>query len=84
MISHTLIIGASAVYHVALKQHIGSSLVVIHHMADVLVTLDIPVTLSLVPFELSTSISSSHAATYVVNAYISKYVFIYVSKQIRT
>ena len=71
MTSCTLIIGASAVYRVALKQPSGSSLFVTHLTAYVLLTSDRPVTLGLVPVELSTSISVSHAATYVVNAYVS-------------
>ena len=70
MISRTLIIGASAVYRVALKQPRVSYLVVTHFTADVRLMSDRPVTLGLVPVELSTSISVSHAATYVVNAYI--------------
>ena len=71
MISRSLIIGVGAVYRVALIQTRGSSLVFTHCTADVRVTLDIPVLLGLVPVELSTSISDSHAATYVVNAYVS-------------
>ena len=71
MISHTLIIGASVVYHVTLIQSRGSSLVFTHRTADVRVTSDIPVTLGLVPVDLSTSISGSHAATYIVNACVS-------------
>ena len=71
MISRTQIIGASAVYCVALKQPRVRSLVVTQCMADVRVMSDIPVTLGLVPVELSTSISGSHAATYIINAYIS-------------
>ena len=60
-----------AVYRVALIQPRGSFLVVTHHTADIQVNSDRPVTLGLVPVELSTSISGSHAATSVVNAYIS-------------
>ena len=59
-----------AVYHVALIQSRGSSLVVTNRTADVRVTLDRPVTLGLAPVELSTSISGSHVATYVVNIYV--------------
>ena len=62
-IFRTLIIEASAVYRVALIQSRGSSLVFTHCMADILVMSDIPVTLGLVPVELSTIISSSHVAT---------------------
>ena len=69
MISHTLIIRASAVYHVALKQPRGGSLVFIHRTADVRVTSDRPVPLGLVPVEFSTSISGSQAATYIVSVY---------------
>ena len=68
--SCTLIIGVSAVYHEALNQPSGSSLVGNHLTADVQVTSDRTVTLVLVPVELSTSISGSHTATYVVNTYI--------------
>ena len=68
MISRTLLIGASAVYRVALIQYRGSSLVVTQLMADVQVTLDRLVTLGLVEVELSSSISGSHDATYVLNA----------------
>ena len=71
MVSRTLIIGASAVYRVALMQPRGISLVVSHRTADVQETLDRSVTLGLVLVELSTSISGSHATTYVVKAYIS-------------
>ena len=71
MISLTLIIGASAVYRVTLIQSRGLSIVVTHHTEDVRVTSDRPVTLGLVPVELSTSVSGSHAATYVVNACVS-------------
>ena len=71
MISRTLIIRASAVYLVALIQPIVSSLVVTNRKAEVQVTADRPVMLGLVPVKLSTSISGSHAATYVVNAYVS-------------
>ena len=60
----------SAVYRVALIQPRGSSLVVTHHTADIRVMLYRPVTLGLVPVELSTSISGIHAATYVVNTYL--------------
>ena len=63
MISRTLIIGASKVYCVDLIQTRGRSLVVTHRTADVRVTSDTPVTPGLVPVELSTSISGSHAAT---------------------
>ena len=63
--------GRSAVYRVALKQCRGSSLVVTHCTADVPLTSDRPFTLGLVLVELSISISGSHAATYVVNAYVS-------------
>ena len=66
-----LTLGSLAVYHVALIQPRGISLVVTHRTADIQVTLDIPVTLGLVPVELSTSISDSHAAMYVVNVCIS-------------
>ena len=72
-----------AVYHVALKQTIGISLVVNHCTADVRVTLDRIVTLVLVPVELSTSIYGSHTATYVVNAYVPQ-ICVYVhSKHIK-
>ena len=70
MISCTLIIGAIAVYRVALIQPSGISLVVTHCTEDVQVKSDRPVTLGIVPVELSTSIYGSHAATYVVNAYV--------------
>ena len=72
----------TAVYRVALKQPRGSYLVVTDRTAEVRLTLDIPVTLGLVPVEISTSISSSHAATYVVMHMYFKYVFTYVSKRI--
>ena len=71
MISHTLIIGASELYRVALIQPRGSSLVVTHCTADVRVTSDRSVMLGLVPVELSTSIYGIHAAKYVVNTYVS-------------
>ena len=71
MISCTLIIRVSAVYRVALIQSTGISLVVTHHTAEVQVISDRPVTLSLVPVELSTSMSGSHAARYIVNACVS-------------
>ena len=61
-----------AVYRVALKQSRGSSPVVNHHMLDIKVMSDRKVTLVLVPAELSTSISGSHSATYIVNAYVSQ------------
>ena len=70
-LSRTLIIKASAVYHVALKQPSGRSLVVNHRTSDVQVTPDKTVTLVLVSVELSTSISGSHTAKYIVNAYVS-------------
>ena len=60
-----------AVYCVALIQPIDGSLVVTHRTVDVQITPDIPVTLGLVPVELSTSISISHAATYIVKACVS-------------
>ena len=60
----------SAVYRVALKQPSSSSLVVNHSTADVRVTSDRTVTLVLVLFELSTSISGSHTTTYIVNTYV--------------
>ena len=60
-----------AVYRVALIQPRGISIVVTHRTSDVRVTLDRPFTLCLVPVELSTSISGIHAATYVVNTYVS-------------
>ena len=52
-----------AVYFVALIQPRGSSLVVTHHTTDFRVTQKNPVILGVVPVELSTSISGSHAAT---------------------
>ena len=52
-----------AVYRVALKQPHVSSLVVNHRTADVRLTLDGTLTLVLVPVELSTIISGSHAVT---------------------
>ena len=55
----------------SLKNSRGSSIFVTHSTEDVQVTLDRPVMLGLVPVELSTSISGSHAATYVVNACVS-------------
>ena len=61
----------TAVYRVALIQPRGRSLVVTHRTADVQVTSDRPVTLGLVPVEISTSISGIHVATYVVNTYVS-------------
>ena len=57
----------AAVYPVALIQSRGSLLVITPRTADVRVMSDRPVTQTLVPVELSTSISSSHAAMYVVN-----------------
>ena len=71
MVSRTLIIRASVVYRVDLIQPRCSSLVVIHRTADIRVILDILVTLGLVLVELSTSISGSHAAMYVVNVQVS-------------
>ena len=71
MIPRTLIIRGIAVYRVALIQSRGSSLVVTDCTADIQVTSDRPVTLGLVPVELSTSISDRHAATYRVNARVS-------------
>ena len=71
MISCTLIIGASAAYYVALKKYIDSSQVVTNCTADFWVNSDIPVTLGLFSVELSTSIYGIHAATYVVNPYVS-------------
>ena len=61
----------AAVYRVSLKQPSGSSLVVNHCTANVRVTSDRTFTLGIVPFEVSTSISGSHAATYIVNVYVS-------------
>ena len=60
-----------AVYRVSFIKPRGSYLVFTHHTEDVRVTSDIPVILGLVPVELSTGISGSHAATYVVSAYVS-------------
>ena len=71
MISRTLIIWSSAVDRVALKQPRGSSIVVTHRTLDIRVTSYIPVTLGLVPVEISTSISDIHATTYVVNSCVS-------------
>ena len=71
MISRTLIISDCAVYRVALIKPRFSSLSVTHLTADVQLTSNIPFTLVLVPVELSTSISVSHAAMYVVNSYVS-------------
>ena len=62
----------NSVYRVALKQSRGSSRVVTHRTADVRVTSDRPVTLGLVPVELSTSIYDSHAVTYLLNTYVSQ------------
>ena len=59
------------VYCADLKQSRGNSLPVTHRTSDIRVTSDIPVTLGLVQVELSTIISGSHAATYVVNACVS-------------
>ena len=61
----------SVLYCIALKQPRNISLVVTHCTVDVRVTSDRPVSLGLVPVELSNSISGIHAATYVVNSYIS-------------
>ena len=61
----------SEVYRVYLIQPRGGYLVVAHRTADVRLTWDRLVTIGLVPVELSTIISDSHAAMYVVNAYIS-------------
>ena len=61
-----------AVYSVALKQPVGSSLVVTHRTADIRVPLNRPVTLGIVPVELSTSISVSHAATYLLKTHVSQ------------
>ena len=71
MISRTLIIGASAVHRVDLIKSRVSSLVVTHHMAGVRVKSGIPVTIGLVSVEISSSISGSHAAMYVVNTCVS-------------
>ena len=60
-----------AVYRVSMIHPRGRSLLVTHCTLDALVTSDRPVTLGLVPVELSASISDIHAATYVVNAYVS-------------
>ena len=60
-----------AVYRVALIQPRSSSLVATHCTADVRLTSNRPVTLGLLPIEISTSISGSYVATYVVNAYVS-------------
>ena len=68
---HARINGRHSVYPVALIQPGGSSIVVTHRTSDVRVTSDIPVTLGLVPVELSTIISASHAATYVIKTYVS-------------
>ena len=57
-----------AVYRVLLIESIGSSLVVTNFTAGIPVTLYRPVKRGLVPVELSTSISGSHATTSVVNA----------------
>ena len=70
MIFRTLIIGASAVVRVALIQPRRNSLVFTNRTADVQVTFYRPVTLGLVPFELSNIISDSHATTYEVNEYV--------------
>ena len=59
-----------AVYHAALNQPSGRSLVGNHYTEEVQIILDRKVTIFLVPVELSTSISGSHTATYVVNAYV--------------
>ena len=72
LILHTVLETVSfAVYRVALIQPRGSYLVVTHRTVDVRITSDRQVTLGLVPVELSTSISVSNDATYIVNAYIS-------------
>ena len=84
MFSRTVIIGAIAVYRVALIQPSGSSLVGTHRTADVRVMPDRTVTLVLVPVELSTSISGSHTATYVVNTYVTQIRVYLRSKRIRT
>ena len=60
-----------AVYCVALIKSRGSSLVVTHRTADVRVTSNIQVTIGLFPAKLSTIISGSHAATYIVNTCLS-------------
>ena len=62
----------TTVYPLDLKQPSAIYLVVNHCKVDVQVTLDITVTLILVPVELSTSISGSHDATHVVNVYVSQ------------
>ena len=64
--------GSYAVYRVALKQPRGIPLVVNHRPVDVQVTSDRTVTLFIVPVEISTSISGSHSAMYVVNTYVSQ------------
>ena len=61
-----------AVYYLALKQPTSGSLVVTHRTAEVHVTSDRTTTLGLVPVELSSSISGSHATTYTVNTYVSQ------------
>ena len=66
----TLIIGASAVYCVALKQPRGTPLVVNHRTSYVQAMSYRTVTIVLVPVELLTSIYGSHAAMYIVNAYL--------------
>ena len=67
MISRTIIIRASVVYREVLIQSRGSSVVFTYRKADVRGTPYRQVTLGIVPFELSISISGIHAATYVVN-----------------
>ena len=71
-----------AVYHVAMKQPSGSFLVVNICTADVRLTSDRIVTVFLVLVELSSSISGSHAAIYVVKNMYLKYVLTSVSKRI--
>ena len=63
---------ASAIYRIALIEPRGRSLVVTRRTADFQVTSDRPVTMGLIPVELSTSTSGRHAAKYVVNACVSE------------
>ena len=65
------ILVACAVYCVVWIQPRVSSLVVTHRTSEIRVMPDRPFTLGLVPLEISTSISGSHPATYVVNACVS-------------
>ena len=84
MIFRTLTIGASAVYHVSLNFQRwlpSSQLSYYGRSSNVGQTQH---SLGLIQVELSTSISGSHAATYVLKLLVSQIRVLYVSRRIRT